>query len=485
MNAMNNAIQIENALQGSTGWKFTQMATVQLQAYADKTSLDPGQSIKFFVSTQSAGTGYTISIYRIGWYGGAGGRLVASIPGQTGVAQGYYDGTAIQNSSTTIYDSTTHLLDAGWASSYTWTVPAGSCTGVYVAVFQDVNGYQTSVNFVVRGTGVEDYVVIRGYTTDAAYNQWGAWSLYTTTKAYKVSFNRPYWGNAGATNLYTFDIQAIHWLESQGYNLGYLSCIDLHTTPRVLQGHKAYLSLGHDEYWTKEMRAEVETARDSGIGLGFFGADACYWQCRLESDGAGNPNRTVTCYKVATSNGPALSTDPMYGVDNTRVTALWRDPVLARPENALMGIMFSDNVASTDNNGPWTVDANPAPRYLANTGLVPGQSYGADLVGYEWDNRSFAGGPGNLRVIGTSAMTGVNGAGYGNTAYYYANSGAFVFAVGSLCFMWAMESYRLYPRGNPQAIPGIQTLMANVMADLVKARTTPQLAYTQFGVGHV
>ena len=482
---MNNAIQTENTQAGSTGWKFSQIGTTQIQAYADKTSLDPGQQIKFYVSTQTAGTTYSITIYRIGYYGGAGGRVVATIPGLTGVAQGYYDGTAIQNSSTTIYDATTHLLDAGWSSSYTWTVPAGSCTGVYVAIFTDANGYQTSTNFVVRGTGNEEYVVVRGYTTDAAYNNWGAWSLYTSTKAYKVSFNRPYWGNGGSTNLYSYDIQAIHWLESQGYNLGYLSCLDLHTTPNTLQGHKAYISLGHDEYWTKEMRAAVETARDSGIGLAFLGADACYWQCRLENDAGGNANRTVTCYKVATSNGPALSTDPVHGTDNTRITALWRDPVLGRPENALMGIMFSDNVVDTNHNGSWTVDSNAAPHYLAGTGLVPGQSYGFDLVGYEWDNNKLTGGPGNLQVIGTSPMTGVNGSGYSNTAYYVANSGALVFAVGSLCFMWAMESYRQYPTGTPVPIPGMQQLMVNVLADLIKTRSILNTAYNSFSVSHM
>ena len=167
------------------------------------------------------------------------------------------------------------------------------------------------------------------------------------------------------------------------------------------------------------------------------------------------------------------------------MTALWRDPFLNRPENALIGIMFSDNVVDTTHNGTWTVDANAASHYIADTGLVAGQSYGFDLVGYEWDNKAAAGGPGNLQIIGTSAMTGVNGSGSGNTAYYVANSGALVFAAGSLCFMWAMESYRLYPTGNPVPIPQMQQLMTNVMADLIKARSTSNTAYNTFGVSHL
>ena len=478
---MSNAIVTENALPGSSGWKFSNFSTTQIQVYADKTSLDPGQSINFYVSTQVAGTTYTIRIYRLGWYSGLGGCLKFTSATQTGTAQGYYDGSAIQNSSTTIYDATTHLVDAGWTSSYTWLVPGGSCTGVYIALFTDANGFQTSTNFVVRGTGTEDYAVIRGYSTDAAYNQWGAWSLYTSTKAYKVSLNRPGWGNGGSSNLYAYDLSAIRWLEQQGYDLGYLSCIDLHTTPNTLQGHKAYLSLGHDEYWTKEMRTAVENARDSGLGLGFLGADACYWQCRLEADVNSNANRTVTCYKVATSGGPALSTDPLYGTDNSRVTALWRDLFLNRPENVLLGIMFSDDYQP--NNYPWVVDAQAASHYLANTNLTPGQSYGFDLVGYEWDNKQ-SGGPTNLQVIGTSPVTGVNGVGTANTTYYTANSGALVFAAGSLSFMWAMDSYRQYPTGTPIPIPGMQQLMVNIMADLIRPRSQAATAYNVFGVSH-
>ncbi|MGZ8408315.1 MAG: N,N-dimethylformamidase beta subunit family domain-containing protein, partial [Hyphomicrobium sp.] len=54
--------------------------------------------------------------------------------------------------------------------------------------------------------------------------------------------------------------------------------IDTHTGDGRLLSHKALISAGHNEYWTDAMRNNVEKARDKGLSLGFFGANAVYWQ---------------------------------------------------------------------------------------------------------------------------------------------------------------------------------------------------------------
>ncbi len=83
----------ENALPGTTSWSIPNGlgATTEIQAYASTTSVLPGHTITFYVSTQNDGTAYSIDIYRLGWYGGAGGRLMTSRIRQIGQAQGYYD----------------------------------------------------------------------------------------------------------------------------------------------------------------------------------------------------------------------------------------------------------------------------------------------------------------------------------------------------------------------------------------------------------
>ncbi len=104
---------------------------------------------------------------------------------------------------------------------------------------------------------------------------------------------------------------------------------------------------------------------------------------RFEPDGAGIPNRTIVCYKVETGNGD-LAVDPLYGKDNSRVSAQWRDPVIGRPENALIGIMYS-NLTHQRLGFPWRVSPVIHSPLIDGSGLQAGQSYGCDLVGYEWD----------------------------------------------------------------------------------------------------
>src|SRR5947209_3363055 len=127
---MANPIVTENALTGTTAWKVTQAATTQIQCYADQVSVAPGATINFFVSTQVAATSYTVTIYRLGWYGGTGGCLKSTSSGRTGQAQGYFDGANLQNCPTAIIDNTTHLMEAGWTSTDSWTVPSNAVTGV-------------------------------------------------------------------------------------------------------------------------------------------------------------------------------------------------------------------------------------------------------------------------------------------------------------------------------------------------------------------
>ncbi len=74
-------------------------------------------------------------------------------------------------------------------------------------------------------------------------------------------------------------------LEQQGYDVVYSTNLDTHESPAQLLLHKAFLSVGHDEYWSYEMRQNVTAALNQGVNLGFFSADTSNWQIRL---GAGS-----------------------------------------------------------------------------------------------------------------------------------------------------------------------------------------------------
>ncbi len=477
-------IALENTHPGTTNWVIPEIkaAITEIQAYAGATSVLPGQKLTFYVSTLKEGTPYHVDIYRLGWYGGSGGRHMTSQPKQIGHAQGYYNSKIhrLVDCSSCHVDPNIGLIEANWQPSYMLSVPLDWTTGVYLAKFTDIRGFQTYAPFDVRGNSHSLYVVVTPDTTNEAYNVWGGYSLYqaysntvigSSGKGVKVSFDRPYAAYFGSSYLLPIEADAIYWLERQGYDLSYISSVDLHEDPAQLLQHRAYLSLGHDEYWTKEMRDGVERARDSGVGLAFLGANAAYWQMRFESDSADIADRTIVCYKVETGHRD-LARDPLYKKDNSLVTTTWRDPLLGRPENMLIGIMFS-NGTHLGRYFPWRLNPLTRSPLLNGTGLQPGQSYGCGLVGFEWD-RVFANGatPTSLQVIGVSrALDDNNHPDTSNTTYYIAPSGAMVFATGSIYWTAALDSYRFQTTNsclhrNPVVL-GIQSLMAHVMDALV------------------
>lgn len=476
--AASNPITLENANPGSSGWQVVNghMAYNQIQAYVSARSLAPGQKLSLYVSTQQAGTGYKIQIYRLGWYKGKGGRLMKTVSNLIGKAQGYFDfnTSTLVNCTTCYIDTTTGLIEARWQPSYTFTIPSTWTTGIYLVKFIDANNMQTYASFELTGNTTAPYAVVTADTTYAAYNNWGGRSLYdynsSPARAAKVSFARPSTQNYGSDQVLVFELDALRWMERKGYNLSYMSSIDLHTNPASLLQHTAYIALGHDEYWSKEMRDGVEAARDAGVGMAFLEADDAYWQIRFEPSSAGVANQTLVSYKVSTYNND-LSRDPYYGKDNSRVTSQWRDAVINRPENELIGVMFSD-LTHQQNGFAWTVDPNTHSSLLAYTKLVAGQSYGCGLVGYEWD-KVFDNGvsPAGLQVIGTTPTTNDSGqSDSSNTTSYIASSGAMVFATGGIYWTRALDNYRFEPdthcSGQPTIVAGMQNLMAHVMKQI-------------------
>lgn len=481
--ATGNAIVRENAQAGTGDWQIPSghSASTQIQAYDSATSVSAGQALTFYVSTQQEGTPYSINIYRLGWYQGLGGRLMFSQANFVGHAQGYYDVShhVLVDCSSCHVDKQLGLVEANWQPSYTLTIPANWVTGVYLAKFTDANDMQAYAPFDVRGDPHSTYIAVTADTTYAAYNEWGGYSLYgfnsgetnTLGRGVKVSFDRPYVEGEGSGHVLAFEADAIHWFEREGYDVSYMSSVDLDENPGQLLQHRAYLSLGHDEYWTKAMRDGVQNARDHGVGLAFMGADAAYWQMRFEPDSAGVQDRTIVCYKVETSNND-LARDPLYGKNNALVTTQWRDPLLNRPENALVGIMYS-GYENKERGFPWQVNAQTTSPLLVGTGLQPGKQYGCGLVGYEWD-RVFSNGdtPPGLQILATSStINSVNAPDIGDTTYYIASSGAFVFASGSIYWADGLDDYRSAVDSvcgaNDPAVPGMQLLMAHIMSQLV------------------
>lgn len=146
-----------------------------IEGYPSRTSVAPEESLEFHVSTAPTAN-YRIDIYRLGWYGGAGGRQVVSLSEKRGKAQ------SIPNP-----DSETGIVECGWPVTDTLEVGEDWPTGAYMAKFVATNGKyageSTGYVFTVHESEDRDadILVQLPNATSQAYNGWGGKSLYGFT----------------------------------------------------------------------------------------------------------------------------------------------------------------------------------------------------------------------------------------------------------------------------------------------------------------
>jgi hypothetical protein len=306
--AQPNAIQLENMKTGSTDWLLTRVARHDdelyergwrrrkgIEAYASHTSVAAGDRLDVHVSTDPAAS-YAVRIFRMGYYGGTGARLMRTI--------GPLQGTAGE----TPGDGARHLVECRWTVGVSLEIPEDWLSGVYLVKLSTLPSptgqyldlemaSESYVIFVVRDRRKADLLFQTSDMTWLAYNRWPGWrSLYDLGDApwgasddkvgYDVSFDRPYalfWNGFpagfhpltnGSGEFLMTEFPLAFWLEKEGYDVTYISNVDTHADGEGLMRAKAFLSVGHDEYWTDRMFEHVTKARDAGVSLAFLSGNS-------------------------------------------------------------------------------------------------------------------------------------------------------------------------------------------------------------------
>ena len=168
-----NAVVLENEKPGtpmSQWWVDPGADSTTIQGFTTAISTDVGGTVDFKINNQTSSANYQINIYRLGYYGGDGATLYATLNHQatTSVVQ-----------PAAMADPTTGEVDAGnWSVTDAWTIPTDAASGVYVANI--VDGSQVfQVPFIVRNDSSNSDIVFQ--TSDEtwqAYNGWGGANLY-------------------------------------------------------------------------------------------------------------------------------------------------------------------------------------------------------------------------------------------------------------------------------------------------------------------
>ena len=478
--AETNPIVAENENPGTAAWRIgtspyrvADDANSQIKGYASATSVEKGAAIDFKVSVNPAQQ-YTIDIYRLGCYPNAaavclGGRLMTELGPLDGVKQPdcAVDGPTGGN---------TGLTQCQW-SGPTFTIPEDWTSGIYVAVLTNAADYQNYIQFVVRDDErhaallyqqpVLTYEAYNNYPNYGSNDSRNGKSAYDNKsggddtvagagrkRAVKLSFDRPY-ANTGADDLmdangWSWELYFIHWLEKSGYDVSYTTNVDTHERPGDLLAHRAFVSVGHDEYWSKAMFDAAEAARDAGVNLAFFGANDVYWQVRMEPSSGGTPNRVMVVYKN-TPNNSYDTVDPVG--DPSLRTVRFQDPPVNRPSQSLLGLSFLGSTERSTKNSAHTVVHSDNWVY-AGTGFTDGSTV-PGIVGYEADKYSCMYAPPVYRtytILSSSRFVDGDGyADYSNASLYQAPSGAWVFASGTMSWPWALDRDTPAP---DQGLPG-------------------------------
>jgi hypothetical protein len=477
-----NAIVTENKLAGvpASTWDIPMnddgtYGDKSIQGFGTTISVNKGQTVNFKI-TVTTGTNkqFGIKIYRIGYYQGNGARLIADL----GTA---FNGVTQPACS---FDNTLGLTDCGnWTTTASWAVPSTAVSGLYVAKLTRSaagGGGSSHIAFVVRDDASTSVVLFK--TSDAtwqAYNPYGGYSLYVGpgmpfNHADKVSYNRPFLtrdggggGNAAEDWFMNSEYPMIRFLEKNGYDLSYTTDVDAAGTGTLLLNHKVFLSVGHDEYWSKEERNNVESVRAAGKNLAFFSGNESYWKTRWENsvDGTNTPFRTMVCYKEGTLGELSCGgkCDP-----NPEWTGLWRDGCSfpsangCKPENALSGEISWDG-----NTGTMQVpDTYKKLRFWRNSSVATlgtGQTatMTAGTLGYEWDWEQYPGSypPGRITMSSTSLDGHVH-----KLSLYKSTFGGLIFGAGTIQWAWGLDA--THDRGSDPANPAMQQATVNVLADM-------------------
>jgi len=383
-----DVIRQENALPGSTDWQLTRIKldsstgcrSSVIEGYCSAQSVPVGGTIDLFVSTNPVAN-FQIEIFRTGYYGGRGARLMKALGPFTGKTQ------------TTPQPGEKNLHECRWEKTVSVEIPPDWVSGVYLGRLttlpenENLPYWQSYVVFIVTDDRPADILFQCSDNTWQAYNQWPSnFSVYTHPKGNQgpwadVSFDRPYGRYAQATGVVndplsvgagewlSFEFPFAYYLEQQGYDVTYCSNSDLVTPDRALKC-KAFLSVGHDEYWDIRQYESALKLREAGVDLLFFSGNSVCWVTPLRDGFDGRPKR------IMFRGGP-------YGGDYKFAVAREKDngpfPHRGPDEGFLMG---ARNVDPVNGGGDW-VCVKPEHWMFAGTGMQKGDRI-PGLIGWEY-----------------------------------------------------------------------------------------------------
>ena len=465
----------ENRARGTRAWRLPGppglvggAARGAVAGYVAMQAIAPGQTQRVYVNAPRSRT-VRVRVYRMGWYGGTGGRLVMRSSSLHVVRQPRCR-----------HRFSTGLTECDWHATLSFPIPAALPSGVYIVKLLAARGAQSDCLFIVRSSHPAPLLVEIPTASYEAYNAWGGDSLYPggtkltglthSTQGVEVSYDRPYDSQTGAGQFFIREVAMVRFLERYGYPAAYTTSESIDSKPAQVKGTRALMDVGHSEYWSVRDEQAFSSARDHGTSLIFISSDTMAWRVRFApataaSSQAGEAGHVIVAYKENAALDP----------DRAQPSGLF-----AEGGANLVGSAYDGCITPRVHKpGPpvyryytWRPAPYLRPGWLfAHSGVsattsIPG------ITGYELDQRTPAT-PGATRLIGTGAGVPCQGANepspvhgtVAETTLYGVRSGALVFATGSLGWEYALSPV---PQASPDAPrapdPRVVAMTRNLLA---------------------
>jgi N,N-dimethylformamidase len=281
------------------------------------------------------------------------------------------------------------LYDCGWETSFTWTVPQGTRSGVY-AVRLEGDGAQDNVPFYVvppKGTRTADVCVVMSTYTYTVYHnharpeagtsrwrdlwqgQAKAWGAYPEN-----AFDHPEYGHStynfhsdgsgichaswlrpmltmrigyitypdesirgSGLRHFPADTHLIAWLEAKGYTYDVITDEELDREGiDLIRPYRVVITGSHPEYHTGAMLDALEAYRDGGGRLMYLGGNGFYWRVARHSE-------LPAAIEIRRGEGGirawAAEAGEYYNAFDGAYGGLWRRN--GRPPQRLVGVGFT------------------------------------------------------------------------------------------------------------------------------------------------
>jgi hypothetical protein len=239
-------------------------------------------------------------------------------------------------------------------------------------------------------------------------------------------------------------------MEKCGYDVSYISNVDTNADLPGLLRAKAWLSVGHDEYWSIPMFENMKEAVARGVNAAFLSGDTCWGVIPFLPSSSGVPNRVIT--RIG-----------KFGPLDERDAKLWPEVTkfryFAPSEASLIGArnVYPYNGPASD----W-ICTNEKNWIFEGTGMHNGDGI-PGLVGFEW-----MGGPADipgLEVVAKGVVRHQLGDGIYTSTVYPGPKGNFVFNAATIWWSDGLSAPPGYVRPDSRLRgpdPRVQRITANL-----------------------